>query len=51
MLKLMEQIRYLTELIDDAIARGLEVWPLLAESKHEAAMLRLHTKPQVKSEE
>lgn len=31
-------------LIDDAIARGLEVWPLLAEDKHEAAMLRLHTK-------
>ena len=38
-------------LIDDAIARSLEVWPLLAEDKHEAAMLRLHTKPQVKSEE
>jgi PTH1 family peptidyl-tRNA hydrolase len=32
-------------LIDDAIARGLGIWPLLAEDKHEAAMLRLHTKP------
>jgi len=32
-------------LIDDAIARSLEVWPLLAEGRHEAAMLRLHTKP------
>ena len=31
--------------IDDAIARSLEVWPLLAEGKHETAMLRLHTKP------
>jgi PTH1 family peptidyl-tRNA hydrolase len=31
-------------LIDDAIARSLEVWPLLAEAKHEAAMLKLHTK-------
>ena len=32
-------------LIDDAIARGLGIWPLLAEDKHETAMLRLHTKP------
>ena len=32
-------------LIDDAIARSLAVWPLLADDKHEAAMLRLHTKP------
>lgn len=31
--------------IDDAISRGLEVWPLLAEGKYEAAMLKLHTKP------
>jgi len=32
-------------LIDEAIASSLEVWPLLAEDRHEAAMLRLHTKP------
>ena len=31
-------------LIDDAIAHGLDVWPLLAEDRHEAAMLKLHTK-------
>jgi PTH1 family peptidyl-tRNA hydrolase len=31
-------------LIDDAIARALQVWPLVAEDKYEAAMLRLHTK-------
>jgi peptidyl-tRNA hydrolase, PTH1 family len=31
--------------IEDAIAGSLEVWPLLAESKCEAAMLKLHTKP------
>ena len=31
-------------LIDDAITRSLDVWPLLAEDKHEAAMLKLHTK-------
>jgi len=30
--------------IGDAIARGLEVWPLIAEDKLEAAMLKLHTK-------
>ena len=31
-------------LIDDAIAQGLDIWPLLAEDRHEAAMLKLHTK-------
>jgi PTH1 family peptidyl-tRNA hydrolase len=31
--------------IDDAISRGLEVWPMIAEDRLEAAMLRLHTKP------
>ncbi|MEO8441782.1 MAG: aminoacyl-tRNA hydrolase [Betaproteobacteria bacterium] len=31
-------------LIDDAIVRSLAVWPLLAEDRHEAAMLKLHTK-------
>ena len=36
--------------IDDAIARSLEVWPLLTEDRFEAAMLRLHTKP-VKGDE
>jgi len=30
--------------IEDAISASLEVWPLLAGGKHEAAMLRLHTK-------
>jgi PTH1 family peptidyl-tRNA hydrolase len=30
--------------IDHAIDRSLDVWPLLADDKHEAAMLRLHTK-------
>lgn len=30
--------------IDDAIARALEVWPLLAAGETEAAMLKLHTK-------
>lgn len=30
--------------IDAAIARSLEVWPLLAEAKMEAAMHKLHTK-------
>jgi PTH1 family peptidyl-tRNA hydrolase len=30
--------------IDEAIARSLEVWPLLAADRHEAAMLKLHTK-------
>ena len=31
-------------LIDDAIARGLDVWPLVAQDNYEAAMLKLHTK-------
>jgi len=30
--------------IEAALARSLELWPLLAESKMEAAMLKLHTK-------
>jgi peptidyl-tRNA hydrolase, PTH1 family len=30
--------------IDEAIARSLEIWPLLADGKTEAAMLKLHTK-------
>jgi len=33
--------------IDDAIARSLAVWPLLARGEHEAAMLKLHTKPAI----
>lgn len=35
--------------IEHAIARSLEVWPLIAEGDHQAAMLKLHTK-QVKGE-
>ena len=31
-------------LIEDAIERSLELWPLIAEAKMEAAMLKLHTK-------
>jgi PTH1 family peptidyl-tRNA hydrolase len=31
-------------LIDDAVQRGLAVWPLIALDQHEAAMLQLHTK-------
>jgi PTH1 family peptidyl-tRNA hydrolase len=31
-------------LIAQAIQQSLDVWPLLAENKHQAAMLRLHTK-------
>ena len=31
-------------LIEDAIARSLDVWPLLAAGDEQAAMLRLHTK-------
>ena len=31
--------------IDNAIARALELWPLIAEDRLEAAMLKLHTKP------
>ncbi len=39
-------------LIDAAIARGLDAWPLLAAGDEQAAMLRLHTKPgNVKTEE
>lgn len=30
--------------IDEAIKRSLDVWPMLADDKYEAAMLRLHTK-------
>lgn len=36
--------------IDDAIARSLAVWPLLAEGKTEAAMLKLHTKEKKSNE-
>ena len=32
------------QLIDEAIERSLEVWPLLAQDACEAAMLKLHTK-------
>ena len=32
-------------LIDEAIERSLEVWPLMLDGKSEAAMLKLHTKP------
>jgi PTH1 family peptidyl-tRNA hydrolase len=31
-------------LIEEAIARSLDTWPLLLEGKGEAAMLKLHTK-------
>ena len=31
-------------LIDDAIERSLDTWPLMLEDKSEAAMLKLHTK-------
>ena len=31
-------------LIDDAIERSLDTWPLLLDGKCEAAMLKLHTK-------
>ena len=37
--------------IDEAIARSLEVWPLLAADRQEAAMLKLHTKTQVSGEQ
>lgn len=33
------------KLIDESIARALEIWPLLERGDTEAAMLRLHTKP------
>ena len=32
------------KLIDQAIRESLEIWPLLAGNKHQAAMLKLHTK-------
>lgn len=32
------------QLIDEAIVRSLEVWPLIAQGACEAAMLKLHTK-------
>jgi PTH1 family peptidyl-tRNA hydrolase len=32
-------------LIDDALERSLDIWPLLIDGKCEAAMLKLHTKP------
>ncbi len=31
-------------LIEDAMDRSLELWPLLRDGKTEAAMLKLHTK-------
>ena len=31
-------------LIDEAIERSLDTWPLLLDGKGEAAMLKLHTK-------
>jgi PTH1 family peptidyl-tRNA hydrolase len=37
-------------LIDDAITRSLEQWPLIADGKHEAAMLKLHTKEKTTKE-
>jgi PTH1 family peptidyl-tRNA hydrolase len=30
--------------IDDAISKSLDIWPLIADGKTEAAMLKLHTK-------
>jgi PTH1 family peptidyl-tRNA hydrolase len=36
--------------IDSAIARSLEIWPLLADGKTEAAMLKLHTKEKKSNE-
>lgn len=36
--------------IDDAIAKSLEIWPLLSEGKTEAAMLKLHTKEKKSNE-
>lgn len=35
------------ELIDEAVGRSLEVWPLIAEGNCQAAMLKLHTRPGV----
>ncbi|MBI3057143.1 MAG: aminoacyl-tRNA hydrolase [Betaproteobacteria bacterium] len=37
-------------LIDDAIARSLDAWPLLAAGDEQAAMLRLHTKSEKSKE-
>jgi peptidyl-tRNA hydrolase, PTH1 family len=37
--------------IDEAIVRSLEVWPLLAAGRHEAAMLKLHTKTRASGEQ
>ncbi|HJT50957.1 MAG TPA: aminoacyl-tRNA hydrolase [Nitrosospira sp.] len=37
-------------LIDEAIHRSLEVWPLIAEGAHEAAMMKLHTKSKTNAE-
>ena len=37
--------------IDDAISRSLEVWPLIAEDRLEAAMLKLHTRTRMSSDE
>ncbi|HSF48473.1 MAG TPA: aminoacyl-tRNA hydrolase [Burkholderiales bacterium] len=31
-------------LIENAMSRALEVWPLIAAGRHEAAMMKLHTK-------
>jgi peptidyl-tRNA hydrolase, PTH1 family len=31
-------------LIEDAILRSLDIWPLVLDGKSEAAMLKLHTK-------
>lgn len=32
------------KLIEQAVHQSLEIWPLIAEDKHQAAMLKLHTK-------
>ena len=32
------------ELIDDAISKSLDLWPMIAKGEQQAAMLRLHTK-------
>jgi PTH1 family peptidyl-tRNA hydrolase len=36
-------------LIDEAIVKSLALWPDLVDGKFEAAMLKLHTKPQPKA--
>jgi PTH1 family peptidyl-tRNA hydrolase len=38
-------------LIDEAITRSLEQWPLMAAGRHESAMLKLHTKDKEKRTE